>query len=102
MTLLFLRYLIHFPGLMKFLFVKSDSADQNPRVLERVTPISAEVGPKWISKAPSQAEGSRIWKAPEPAADAGASDAPPDKRVKKSALGTLGWKPKNRIPTSSG
>jgi hypothetical protein len=51
MTFSSLRYFIRFPGLVKFLSVKSDSADQNPQVLERVTPISAEVGPEWIDKA---------------------------------------------------
>jgi hypothetical protein len=76
MTLLFLRYLIHFPGLMKFLFMKSDSADRNPQVLERVTPISAEVGPEWIDKAQAQAGASRVRKAPKPVADAGASGSP--------------------------
>jgi hypothetical protein len=31
----------------KYLFVKPDSADQNPQVQENVTPIFAEVGPEW-------------------------------------------------------
>jgi hypothetical protein len=82
--------------------VKPDAADPNPQVQEHVTPLSAEVGPEWVNKAQSQAEGSRIRKAPEPAADAGASGAPPAKRVKKPSLGPLGRKPKNRIPNSSG
>jgi hypothetical protein len=56
--------------------VKSDSADRNPQVLERVTPISAEVGPEWIDKAQAQAGASRVRKAPKPVADAGASGSP--------------------------
>jgi hypothetical protein len=51
MTFSFLRYLIRFPGLMKIFFVKPDSANRNLQVLERATPISAEVGPEWIDKA---------------------------------------------------
>jgi hypothetical protein len=63
-------------------------------------PIAAEVGPEWESRA--QAQASRIRKAPELAADAGPSMAPPAKRVKRPSLGPLGRKPKNKIPTSSG
>jgi hypothetical protein len=65
-----------------------------------VTPIAAEVGPKWEIRVRAQA--SRVRKAPEPAADAGPSMAPPAKRVKKSGLGPLRRKQKNKIPTSSG
>jgi hypothetical protein len=86
----------------EFLFMKSDSADRNPQVLERVTPISADVGPEWINKAQAQDEASRIRKAQEPATNAVASDAPPAKRVKKATLGPLGQKQKSGIPTSSG
>jgi hypothetical protein len=100
--LLVLEVLYPLSRTYEFLFMKSDLAVRNPQVLERVTPISAEVGPEWINKAQAQAEASRIRKAPEPAADAVTSGAPPIKRVRKSALGPLGRKPKNSIPTSSG
>jgi hypothetical protein len=100
--LLVLEVLYSLSRTYEFLIVKPDSADRNPQVLESVTPLSAEVWPEWINKAQAQAEASRIRKAPEPAADAGASGAPPAKRMKKAALGPLGQKPKNRIPTSSG
>ncbi|KAK1628651.1 hypothetical protein QYE76_002966 [Lolium multiflorum] len=100
--LLVLEVLFPLPRNYRFLFVKPDSADRNPQVLESVTPISPEVGPEWMNKAQAQAGASRTRKAPEPTAEAGSGGAPPAKRVKKSALGPLGRKPKSRIPTSSG
>jgi hypothetical protein len=100
--LLVLEVLFPLPRTYRFLFVKPDSDDRNPQVLESVTPISAEVGPEWMNKAQAHAQASQILKAPEPAAEAGSSGTPPVKRVMKSAVGPLGQKPKSRIPTFSG
>ncbi|KAM0833016.1 hypothetical protein ACQ4PT_064513 [Festuca glaucescens] len=66
------------------------SANQNPQVLERVTPLSAEVG---------DPPASRVWKAPP--SEAGASTEPVPKRQKISNTGPP-RKKRKEIPIGSG
>jgi hypothetical protein len=77
---LYLRYLaFSFPHTLYF--VDAPSASANPQVLERVTPLQAEVGQEFLDKLTSRGQ---KHKAPEP--EAGSSHAPPAKRPKKPSL----------------
>jgi hypothetical protein len=66
-------------------------ADQNPQVMEHVTPLAAVVGDPLAP---------RVWKTK--ASDAGPSEAPAPKRQKKGSAGPAGRKRKHDIPVSSG
>jgi hypothetical protein len=99
MRSLFLRYIVHLLCLINFSFVASHSANENPQVLEHVTPLAAEVGPEF-GRAQAQAPRARKNKAPAP--DAGPSDDPPAKRQKKGSSGPHGGKRKRGMPVATG
>lgn len=113
MRSLFLRYIVHLLCLTHFSFVASHSVDENPQVLEHVTPLAAEVGPEFER---AQASGAQKDKAPAtdagtseaprvrktPASDAGSGEARPSKRQKKGSSGPLGRKRKHDMPVATG
>jgi hypothetical protein len=81
MRLLYLRYLsFHF--LMYHLSVAAPSANANPQVVERATPLQAECGAEFMEKLASEG---RKKKAPTP--EAGSSEIPPAKRSRIEIAG---------------